>query len=178
VKSGKTIDIKQLTLDVLKTEEMLAYTIFNAVVEGFPPLEGFCKISKPKKVGKLNYFSVFYIIDTPDEMSRSAATLLTSKIDWKQLKKMLPEVESEMGIPYQHSTDYLFMEREIFMNNPECLSKEYIFRTLYPILVRLTGFRSNDLLFWDTETKPKVSSSLDIKENRSLIDRLKAFFQF
>ena len=172
------MDIKQLTLDVLKTEEMLAYTIFNAVVEDAPPLEGFCKISRPKKVGKLNYFSVFYIIDTPDEISRGAAIRLTSKIDWKLLRKMLPEVESEMGIPCQRSTDYLFMEREIFMNNPEYLSKEYVFRTLYPALARLTGFRGNDLLFWDTETKPNVSTSLGAKENRSLIDRIKAFFPF
>jgi hypothetical protein len=178
VKSGKLIDLKQSTLNALKTEEMLAYTMFNAVVEGGPPLEGFCKISKPKIVGKLKYFSIFYIIDTPDENSRNAATLLTSKIDWKRLKQMLPEVESEMGIPHQNIAEYLFMEREIFMNNPECLSKDYIFRTLYPTLEKLTGFRGNDLLFWDTETEPKASPSLDIQGNRSLLDRLKAFLAF
>jgi hypothetical protein len=83
-----------------------------------------------------------------------------------------------MGIPHQNIAEYLFMEREIFMNNSECLSKEYVFHTLYPTLVRLTGFRGNDLFFWDTETKPKVSPSLDIQGNRSLIDRLKAFLAF
>jgi hypothetical protein len=178
VNSERLIDIKQLTLDVLKTEEMLAYTMFTAVAEGVASLEGFCKISKPRNVGTFKYFSVFYIIDTPDEKSRSAAAALTSKIDWKQLKYMLPEVESEMGIPHQSTTEYVFLEREIFMNNPECLSNEYILHTLYPALARLTGFCGNDLLFWDTDTKPKVSPSLDIHENHSLIDRLKAFLSF
>lgn len=172
------LDINQVARDVFKTEEMLAYAMFSAVAEGGPPLEGFCKISKPKTVGKLKYFSVFYIIDTPDKESRDAATRLTSKIDWKQLKQMLPEVEDEMEIPQQSSTDYLFMEHEIFVNNPECLSKKYIFFTLYPTLVRLTGFRGDDLHFWDTETKPNASPFLEMEGSPSLFDRLKAFLPF
>lgn len=154
---------------------MLAYAVFSAVAEGVPPLEGFCKISKPKTVGELNYFSVFYIIDTPDEKSRKAAAQLTSKIDWKQLGKMLPEVESEMGIPQQGTSDNFFLEREIFMSNAECLTKEYVYTSLYPALVRLTGFYGNDLLFWDTEKKPTVSPSQTNQGKRSLIDRLKTF---
>jgi len=178
VKSEKRIDINQVTLDVFKTEEMLAYTLFNAVVEGLPPLEGFCKISKPKKSGQLMYFSVFYIIDTPDENSRNAAATVTSKIDWKQLNQMLPEVEDVMVILLDSSTDHLFMEHEIFMNNSECLSKQYILQTLLPALVRLTGFSGTDLLFWDTGTKPNDAPTTEIQGNCSLIDRLKAFFTF
>lgn len=178
MKPETLMDTEKITQAVFKTEEMLAYAMFSVAVEGVPPLEGFCKISKPKTVGKLKYFSVFYIIDTPDKKSRDAATLLTSRIDWKRLVTMLPEVEDEMGIPQQGSTDYIFIEREIFMNNSECLTKGYIFSTLYPALVRLTGFSGDDLHFWDTDTKPHTSSFPEIQGNRSLLDRLKDFFPF
>jgi hypothetical protein len=173
----KRQDLKKAMLEALKTEEMLAYSVFTVPVAGRPPLEGFCKIAKPKTTGKLSYFSVFYIIDTPDDESRSAASQFTARIDWRQLKNMVPEVDSEMGIPHQSIADNFFLEREIFVNNPRCLTREYVHAVLYPALVRVTGFRGSEITFWDAETKPASMPTEKISGKGSLIDRLKAFLQ-
>ncbi|MDD2336172.1 MAG: hypothetical protein PHD01_06320 [Geobacteraceae bacterium] len=177
------IDLHQQFIEVFNKEEMLAFFDFRATTGKGTSVSGLCKVSKPKD-GKsdAHYFSLLFIIETPDEETWREVESWFSSILWDNLEECLPELESVLSIPFslQEFTGNFFQEIDIYVKENTVPSRSFILETLFPGVRSVSGIEAGEPVFW--EDLPRVSKDLpetspgDGSPNASLMSRLKDFF--
>lgn len=179
------IDLHQQFIEVFNKEEMLAFFDFRATTGKGTTVSGLCKVSKPKD-GKsdAHYFSLLFIIETPDEETWRDVDSWFSAILWDDLQECLPEFESVLSIPFtlQEFTGNFFQEIDIYVKENTAPSRSFILGTLFPGVRSVSGIESGEPVFWEDlplipkdlpETSPGGGSP-----NASLMSRLQDFFRF
>jgi hypothetical protein len=172
---GRVIDMDSQFASLFNTEEMLAFYPFRMTPDGSEQVEGLCKISRPKE-GKNGgkYFSLIFIIDTPNDATRRGVEASLKKINWAGMDRLLPEIECVLPILYpDKGKENLLAEYDIFVSKSCELSRSYLFRNLFPAIARTSGFDNGELIFWDNTKEPAKPTPTEQKNGQSLLQRLK-----
>lgn len=149
--SANRIDLDQQLNDLFNKEQILAFFDFQLKWKGGEPVSGLCKISRPK-VGesRSKYFSVFFIMDTPNERVRKHVRGFVNGINWNSFRRTSPGVKSVFPIPYRTiSSEIFFAEADIYVSKSTEINKSYIITCLYPALRKIAGLKAGELIFWD-----------------------------
>ncbi len=178
------IDLHQQFIDVFTREEMLAFFDFRADTGKGGTVSGLCKVSKPKE-GKsdMRYFSLLFIIETPDEQTWRDVDGWFSLVPWDDLQQCLPEFDSVLSIPFtlQEFTGNFFQEIDIYVKENTVPSRSFILGALLPAVRSVSGIDAGEPVFWeDLPASPKepAQDSGEGGSNPSLISRLQDFFKF
>lgn len=168
------IDLRQQFIEVFNREEMLAFFDFRAKtgLDGFAT--GLCKISKPKEgASNTHYFSLLFIIETPDEETWHTVDTWFSSIDWDTLRNCLPEFESVLSIPFalQQFTGNFFQEIDIYVREETPPSRSFILGALFPAVRTTSGIEAGEPIFWE-DLPPSRSGENPENRNASLLERL------
>jgi hypothetical protein len=176
------LDLDHQLLELFKKEEIYAFCDFHLLLADGETATGLCKISKPK-AGKQQsqYFSLFFLIDSPTEAIWEKIDTVFHLILWNRLADRLPGVDAVLAIPHSHSIGGLyFQEIDVYLTKGEYLSKSYLSATLIPEVVSLIGCRRGELVFWEDRSS---STSATIppgtvrpsETDRMLTQRLREF---
>ena len=171
----RVFDMDSQFKSLFNTEEMLAFFDFRMKPEGFEPVDGLCKISRPKE-GKHGgkYFSLLMIIDTPTGSSRQGVEKSLKLINWDDLKQLLPEFECVLPIFYSNKEKENFLAEYDFYMAKTCeLSRLYLLNHLYPAIARVSALSVGELIFWDSTKAPSRTALPERESGQSLLQRLK-----
>lgn len=179
--SDKPIDLHQELVDVFQKEQMLAFFDFKLNVDGTgAPASGLCRISKPKDGNSASkYFSLLFIIDTPDETVRESADRKIAGIQWDHLKTALSGAVAVLPLPQLNSTaDILLKEADVYVRSIKEPVRLFVLRELYPAIVKVTGIEGGELVFWDDFSDvPRIPATRRQKGRHSFLERLRRFFE-
>jgi hypothetical protein len=173
----RVLDIESQFKNLFNTEEMVAFFDFRLKPEGSEPMDGLCKISRPK-AGKHGgkYFSLFMVIDTPTESSRQVVGNSLKLINWDDMKMLLPEFECVLPIFYSNKGKENFLvEYDVYMSKTCELSRFYLLNDLYPAIARVSALSIGELIFWDSAKSPSKTAPPELEGSQSLLQRLKSF---
>ncbi len=174
------LDLDQQLLELFQKEEIFAFIDFQLPLTGIEPASGLCKISKPK-AGKQQsqYFSLFFLIDSPTESIWEKIDSLFRSISWNRMADKLPGVDAVLAIPHSSRIGGLyFQEIDVYLTKGEFLSKSYLSATLIPEIVSLIGCRPGELVLWEDRSSSADTSVKTIPtgdSNRLLTQRLREF---
>jgi hypothetical protein len=178
------IDLHQQFIEVFNKEEMLAFFDFQAKTGNGTSVSGLCKVSKPKDGNSdTRYFSLLFIIETPDEQTWREVDGWFSSILWDNLQGCLPEFESVLSIPFtlEEFTGNFFQEIDIYVKENTAPSREFILGTLFPGVRSVSGIDAGEAVFWEdlplSKNLPETTSGGG-SPNASLMTRLQDFFRF
>jgi hypothetical protein len=172
---GRVIDMDSQFTSLFNTEEMLAFFPFQMTPDGSEQVDGLCKISRPKE-GKNGgrYFSLLYIIDTPNDATRRGVEASLKRINWGGMNRLLPEIECVLPITYpDKDKENLLAEYDVFVNQSCELSRSYVFHNLFPAIAQTSGFSNGELIFWDSAKESSKTPPPERKNSQSLLQRLK-----
>ena len=177
------IDLNQQLIDLFKKERMLAFFDFELPLGGTERISGLCKISRPRGFEQQSqYFSLLFLIDTPDDASWEQVESFVKKINWSAFRGELPGVETVLSIPHlDQGKGIYFKEADIYFTGDVVLTKSYVSSHLYPAILRVTGLKAGELVLWDNapERKQEIKKIVSEKQpGRPLVARLKNFLGF
>jgi hypothetical protein len=176
------IDLHREFINVFNREEMLAFFDFQADTGKGATVSGLCKVSKPKE-GKSDmcYFSLLFIIETPDENIWQDVDTWFSSIQWDGLKHRLPEFESVLSIPFttDEFTGNFFQEIDVYVREDTEPSRSFILDGLCPAVRSVSRITSGEPVFWkDLPTPPNLAASAEGGDpNASLVGKLRNFLK-
>jgi hypothetical protein len=175
------IDLITQLIDLFNKEQMLAFFDFQVTPGGNEPVSGLCKISMPKGADEQSqYVSLLFLIDTPNDTVWEHVNAFVNNIGWDAFRRELPGAETVLSIPHLiHTTEIYFKETAIYLSSNVTVSKYYVSSKIYPTVLRVTGLRPGELVFWEDlpESKREIKG-LGSEEGtpHSLVARLKDFF--
>lgn len=178
------IDARQQFIDLFNSEEMLAFFDFQVKLASGGLAQGLCKVSKPKGGGNIvkhgQYFSLLFLIDTPDDTTWRGVTEYVKKINWDYLGKQLPGIQTVLSIPHLHpEAGFFFKETDVYVTSTFELSKTFVMGKLYPAIQQTTGFKTGELTFWEDlpqDRKDTASRPLARRVGAgSFVERLREF---
>jgi hypothetical protein len=176
------IDLDKQLIDLFNKEEMLAFFDFQLTIKSGERVSGLCKISKSKeKDSNSKYFSLLFVIDTPDDASRKDVKSYVESINWDILQIDLPQVENVFSIPHANIDNrYYFKEVYIIVGRNTEIMKPYVIDRLYPAIKKIEGIECGEIVFWDDSPEktqfPKEIIISERKSGRSLSEIVKRFF--
>src|SRR5262245_32009646 len=104
VKQQRQVDIFQEFVAQYAREEMLAFFEFTPELEGQGSVSGLCRISQPKQgSSKLQYLSLTFVVDTPDEAARAAIQKVLTRLTETTLRAALPQAAGLVPTPSMHT---------------------------------------------------------------------------
>lgn len=168
------IDLHQQFIEVFNREEMLAFFDFRAETGRDCFATGLCKISKPKEgASNTHYFSLLFIIETPDEETWRTVDAWFSSIDWETLRSCLPEFESVLSIPFtlQQFTGNFFQEIDIYVREDTPPSRSFILGALFPAVRSVSGMEAGEPVFWEDLPSSSTGQKPESR-NASFLERL------
>jgi len=150
------IDLEMQLRDLFHKEEMLAFFDLQFPNGANPPLEGLCKISKPKTDRKAaHYFSLLFLIDASPAAGWEQIHDIFSRVPWEALTERIPGVDVVLTLPYSRPLGGLyFHEIDIFFQTGSVLSKGNISSRLVPAVAQMCGCQTGEIVFWDNVPPP------------------------
>jgi len=145
-------------VDLYGKEEMLAFFDFSVERPGKSPVSGLCRISRPKSSGgKMQYLSLTFVADTPDEETHSAISAVLDRIDADSLRRYVPEVSEVMALPSISgpSQNYVVQTDILLETAPD---RQFIALRLLPAIRRLMQVKPTEIVWW-AEPEPSGTPS-------------------
>ena len=154
----KPIDIMQEFVDLYGKEEMLAFFDFCVERPGKEPISGLCRISRPKSSNaKMQYLSLNFLADTPDEDAQSAIAAVLARIDTDGLRRAVAEVSEVVTMPSMgRASDSYVGQADILLDTAP--DKPFIILRLLPAVRRLMQVKPTAVVWW-AESEPSGSPS-------------------
>ncbi len=176
------IDLDRELLELFNKERMIAFFDYQVPQGEAPPLSGLCKISQPKSgTRQSRYVSLLFLMDTPDDVARQQVEAYVGWLDWNTFQHELRGVETVLPIPQVHKGSGIYLkEVDIYLDSGVSIVKQFVLNQLYPAILRVMRIRGGELVFWDdvTENRQGLQDlALEKESNRSIVERLKDFFQ-
>jgi hypothetical protein len=176
---GKIIDLDKEFADLFRHEQLLGYFDFKCVPPGRPPLPGICKMSRLREEeAESRYFSLLFILDTPEEGDWKAADEWISAIEWEKFQGSLTGSTKVVSIPYtSFSRNYYLKEIYIYVSPNADYQRPYATRVLFPALKSLTGFELSPPVFMeDVPPKAVAAPAPPADVPAPMLDRIKRLF--
>jgi hypothetical protein len=152
----KPIDIMQEFVDLYGKEEMLAFFDFTVERPGAAPVSGLCRISRPKSSGaKLQYLSLSFVADTPDEAAHAAIGAVLGRLDTDSLHRAVAEVSEVVCMPsFGGASQSYIAQADILLDTVP--DRQFIALRLLPAVRRLMQVKPTEVVWW---AEPTVSGT-------------------
>ncbi len=167
-------DITRECAALLKQEHTLAYFDFQ-LQAGRTPLEGLCRIGHPRRdpSGK-DFISLVFVVDTPEEASRTPAMAALRPLGGGMLESALPELFSAIPVPPAPCSPQIYIRQfDLILKDRFRASQEFIARRLYPALTAGLNLTVGELGWWDQEKKQQAPEPVADEKPKPLIARLR-----
>ena len=172
------IDIMQEFVDLYGKEEMLAFFDFNVERSGKAPISGLCRISRPKgSGGKMQYLSLSFVADTPDEEARNAIAEILARLDSDALRRAVSEVSDVVMMPSIGGAvqSYVAQADVLLDTTPD---KQFIALRLLPAIRRLMQVKPTEIVWWGEEevaTSATPRPAVAAESSGSLVGNIKSY---
>jgi hypothetical protein len=179
---GGVIDLDRELEDIFEKEEMRAFFDLQIALAGDRTASGLCKISEPKKhESGSTYFSLLFLIDVPDQNTRTEIDAVMAKVEWSRLQKYLGHVESVMSLPLRKPIEGIYLrETYVYVSAPHVFETAYLTDIFYPAIRKIMGFTAGDLVVWNDETSGSGASGAPVSGGKPLppfLERLRRFLK-
>ncbi len=178
MKKQQPIDIVREFVDLYGREDMLAFFDFSVERPGKEALSGLCRISKPKSGGaKMQYLSLTFVVDTPDEEARTAVAEVLERIDTDRVKHAVAEVSEVVCMPSIASSVQSYVTQADLLLDAEP-DRPLIVQRLLPAIRRIMGVKPTELVWWaDAAAAGTPSSRPPVHETAgsSVVDSLRNY---
>lgn len=174
----KPIDIMQEFVDLYGKEEMLAFFDFTIERPGTVPISGLCRISRPKSnSAKMQYLSLCFLVDTPDEDAQSAIAAVLERIDTDGLRRAVTEVSEVMTMPsIGRASDSYVGQADILLDRAP--DKQFIAMRLLPAVRRLMQVKPTEVVWWaepEPSASPSTRPAVGVDPGASLVGSIKSY---
>jgi len=147
----KTFSLSDEYAKLFSKEELLAFCDIAPQSGAAQPLTGLCKFAKPRPgASSLNYLSVLFVFDTPDQPAWRRAKAALSNLEGPHLKSCLKDLDSVVAAPNFN------LGNAVYVKQIDCLfragftpSREYVLEELHPALSSTIGLPLGELQWWD-----------------------------
>lgn len=149
--SNYVVDLDKELDELLKKEEIFAFFDIQIPTPSKKMVSGLCRVSKPKMgESKSVYFSLLFILDIPDSETWRETDNIMNNIPWDEFEKHSKRVRYVLPMFSQSlkSGNY-FKEVCLYVSNMGDFSRDYLFEILFPIVSKITGFKTGELIFLD-----------------------------
>lgn len=175
------VDVRRQFIQLFAKEEMLAFFDFSLVLGERGSVAGLCKIAKPRGTPQGDsYLSLLFLIDAPDEETQEQVTRYARGIPWKDLERHLSGVQTVLSIPHlRPGMGFFYKETDIYFSGRKDLSKPFLSGSLFPAILKVTGFTAQELVFWEDlgerKEAPAVEAAPPDAGAGSFLARVKGF---
>ena len=173
----KPIDILQEFVDLYGKEEMLAFFDFAVERPGKEPVSGLCRISRPKSGGKMQYLSLSFVADTPDEEAYATIGAVLKRIDSDGLHRAVAEVSEVVSMPSVGGSSQSYVaQADILLDTAP--DKQFIALRLLPAIRRLMQVKPTEVVWWAEPEVPATTSprpAAAAESGTSLVGSIKSY---
>jgi hypothetical protein len=176
MKDREPIDLMQEFANLYAREEMLAFFDFNFALPDVAPVAGLCRISKPKSGrSKMQYLSLTFVVDTPDERSLVGVQQALDKLDSEGLRKAVPQVVEVVPVPSLGSA------AENYVSQADILleiapGEFFVSEKLVPAIAGLTQMKVTEFVWWGSGAPaPPAASAPPPAKGSSLVNSLRQY---
>ena len=174
----KPIDIMQEFVDLYGKEEMLAFFDFSIERAGKEPISGLCRISRPKSsTPKMQYLSLSFLADTPDEDAQSAIAAVLDRIDTDALRRAVAEVSEVVTMPsIGRASDSYVGQADILLDTAP--DKQFIALRLLPAVRRLMQVKPTEVVWWaepEPSGSPSARPAVGAESGASLVGNIRSY---
>jgi hypothetical protein len=174
----KPIDIMQEFVDLYGKEEMLAFFDFSIERPGKEAIAGLCRISKPKRSGpKMQYLSLTFVADAPDEPARSTIAAALERIDADSLRHAGAEVSEVVCMPGMGDPAQTYVaQADILLDTAP--DEQFIALRLLPAIRRLMQVQPTEVVWWAepaTSGKASPRPAMPAESEPSLVSNIKSY---
>ncbi len=181
-KLDPVIDLDKELADLFEKEDVFGFFDVSLTMGAAGTISGICKVSKPRGAkSEPKYFSLLFIIDIPDKDVKTEVEKHVSGIDWNAFVRISGNVQRVLPMmPRSLPSGTYFKEVYIYPENMAGFSKQYVFERLYPSIPAVTGFRTGEMVFWDSIGEsakgaggPGPENLAQGKEKASFLERIR-----
>ena len=171
----KPIDIMQEFVDLYGKEEMLAFFDFTLARPGKEAIAGLCRISRPKSSSaKMQYLSLTFVADAPDEDARDAVAAALERIDGDSLRRAVAEVSEVVSMPGMGDASQTYVaQADILLDTAP--DKQFIALRLLPAIRRLMQVKPSEVVWWAEPTTPSPRPAVPAESEASLVSNIKSY---
>ncbi|HVO23649.1 MAG TPA: hypothetical protein VMW56_08480 [Candidatus Margulisiibacteriota bacterium] len=174
----KPIDIMQEFVDLYGKEEMLAFFDFSIERPGSGAIAGLCRISRPKSSGaKMQYLSLTFVADTPDEQARRAVATVLERIDADGLRRAVAEVSEVVCMPGMGDAAQTYVaQTDILLDTAP--DEQFITVRLLPAIRRLMQVKPTEVVWWAESATPGKQSArpaVSAEAQGSLVSNIRSY---
>jgi hypothetical protein len=182
-----TLDISKEIADLFDKEDLVAYFDFCFLRAGLSSVYGLCKIAKSKKKTDVrNYLSLVFIADLPEPTAANDTLKALNNICDEQLIPLVPRLNSVVSQPVMSTKpEMLLKQLDIFLDDHFQPDQHFIGNKLFPALTKLTGFKTESLVFWEDKAPIAKTAGRETRlpetnryQPETLIGRLKKMLGF
>jgi hypothetical protein len=170
------IDIMQEFIDLYGREDMLAFFDFSVDRPGKEAISGLCRISKPKGgSAKMQYLSLTFVADTPDENARTTIAEVLQRIDTDRVRRAVAEVSEVVFMPSMSSSAQNYVTQADLLLDAEP-DRQFIVQRLLPAIRHIMQVKPTELVWWADELsgagqRPQVQEQV----GTSVVDGLRNY---
>jgi len=150
VKADGSVDLLREFVDLYSREEMLAFFEFRLERPQGGDIEGLCRISQPKD-GRSNlyYLSLGFVVDTPDEESRTLIDEALARLDGDALRSAVPSVVEVLPVTSMPAGPESFVRQaDILFDEQSAENPTATLERLVPAVAKITGIHPRELVWW------------------------------
>ena len=142
-----TIDVSEESINLFEKEDLVAFFDFTFNRKDLQPVEGLCKISRPKAgQSSMNYFSLLFIVDTPDKEIMDQIRKITGRLNEENLRVPLGGVSYSVVMPSVSVREKICIKQVDIILEAPCRTEAFITEKLFPAVLSITGFSSSGLI--------------------------------
>jgi hypothetical protein len=174
----RPIDIMREFVDLYGAEEMLAFFDFGIERPGKGAIAGLCRLSRPKSSGaRMQYVSLTFVVDTPDEDARNAVGAVLERIDADGLRRAVAEVSDVVAMPGIGDASQTYVaQADILLDTAP--DKQFIALRLLPAIRRLMQVKPTEVVWWAEPVAPATPShhpAVSAQSEASLVGSIKSY---
>ncbi len=106
----------------------------------------------------MNYFSLLFIVDTPDREIEEQIQKVTGRLNEENLRASLGGMPYSVLMPSVSVREKICIKQVDIILEAPCQAKVFITGKLFPAVLSITGFSSSGLIWWQ-EKEPVAQSS-------------------
>jgi hypothetical protein len=183
MESDSALDLMDELAGLFREEDLVAFFEFRHESESGQPLSGLCKIAVPKKdSGKMNYLSLLFIVDIPDDAARRESREMENALVRNAVSRSVPEVITVLSPPAADPAPEIRLKQMDLILDPETkVDGPFVANRLYPALAESGTMKAGELVWFEDLPGPSCEvpeKVFTIEEmDRSFFDRLRNLFR-
>ena len=153
-------DISREFLDLFDKESFVCFFSFQVSVPEKTPLSGLCKVARPKRgTSKLNYLSLMFIIDAPDNDARTAVETILRRLEGDSLKEDLSELKTLVSIPGMEFDAGIYLKQvDLILHAQYAPDEHFIAERIYPSILKAARFEAGEMIWWEDLAELRAST--------------------